>query len=74
MLFSELALIPPLLAKALNGLVADEPKEEEPKPDPNEVGPNEAGEKAPLSELLDIAAMGFRPDIALIGLEKDIPG
>lgn len=63
--------------KALNGLVDDEPKDEEPN-DPNEAGPKEAGEKAPLRELLDIAAIGDiapdRPDMAPIGFENDSPG
>lgn len=64
-----LALIPlAALLKALIGFVDEEPK------DPNEAGPNEAGEKAPLSELLDIAAIGDRPDMAPIGFENDIPG
>lgn len=63
-----LALIPLALLKALIGFVVDEPK------DPNEAGPNEAGENAPLRELLDIAAIGDKPDIAPIGFENDIPG
>lgn len=63
-----LALIPLALAKALNGFPEVDPKV------PNEVGPNEAGEKALLSELLDMAAIGDRPDMAPIGLENDIPG
>lgn len=69
----ELALIPLVLPNALIGLVEDEPKEEDPN-DPNEAGAKDAGEKAPLSELLDMAAIGDKPDMALIGLEKDIPG
>lgn len=63
-----LALIPSAPPKAPNGLVEEEPN------DPNDDGPNEAGEKAPASELLDIAAIGFMPDMAPSGLEKDIPG
>lgn len=73
MLFRELALIPLLLPNELNGFADEDPKEEEPN-DPNEAGPKEAGEKAPLRDgLLDIAAIGDRPDIALIGFENDIP-
>lgn len=62
-----LALIPLAPVKALIGFVEEEPK------DPNEAGPNEAGEKALLSELLDIA-IGDKPDMAPIGFENDIPG
>lgn len=63
-----LALIPFAFPNALIGLAEDDPK------DPNEAGANEAGEKALLRELLDIAVIGDRPDMAPIGFENDIPG
>lgn len=70
-MFNVLALIP-LAAppNALNGFAEAEPNE------PNEAGENaEGGAKAaPNAELLDIEAIGDRADIALIGLENDIPG
>lgn len=67
-LLKVLALIPLALPKALMGLAEDEPN------DPKEAGANEAGEKAPLSELPDIAVIGDKPDMAPIGFENDIPG
>lgn len=69
MLLRELALIPLVDAKALIGF----PECEEPNV-PKEAGANEAGEKVAPRELLDMAAIGDKPDMAPIGFWKDIPG
>lgn len=75
-MFMELAAPNPWVAapKALIGLLALGELPGDPKAAPKEPGPKEAGEKALPKDWLDIAAIGERPDMAVIGFENEKPG